>query len=77
SRNTGALRYAFIATDSLKRETKSREFTTPVKMTMVVPGWQSDEPKEEIKIQIENPNQPFEGFADISIEEAKPAKPAR
>jgi hypothetical protein len=76
-KNSGTLRYIFIARDSLKRETRSREFAIPLKMTMVVPGWQLDASKEKIVVQIENKGQPFEGFLDVTVEEMNTAIPVK
>ena len=74
SRNTGTFRYMILATDSLKREIRSQEFVIPLKMTMVIPGWQTAATSEKITVQLENPNLPFEGFFDISFEEVNPTR---
>lgn len=74
SKNTGTLRYSVTAVDSLHREIRSQEYVVPVKMTLVVPGWQLDVPKEKIVVQLENPAKPLEGFNDVTVEEVKPAK---
>jgi hypothetical protein len=64
-----SLRYGIIAVDSLGNESRSREFVIAVKSSSVLPGWQFENPKDMIKIRLENKDKPLEGFSDPGIVE--------
>lgn len=67
SREVDSLRYMLVAADTKGRETLSREFVTPVRATSVVPGWQQEPSREKIKVWLENPGKPLEGFSDATV----------
>lgn len=60
------LRYRFVAIDSQAKETLSQEFVTPVNHASIVPGWQQEPSQTVIKIELENPEKPLEGFIDTT-----------
>lgn len=64
SPGTGSLRYMLVAGDTMNKETSSREFSIPVKATSVIPGWQREQSSEKIKVRLESPDKPLEGFSD-------------
>ncbi|MGD0586830.1 MAG: hypothetical protein ABSA86_13845 [Oryzomonas sp.] len=68
---TAVLRYRFIVVDASGNQTYSQEFVIPVKPTSVMPGWQQDPAKEPVRVALENPRQPLEGFSDVVMENAE------
>ena len=64
-----ALRYRFIVVDASGVRTYSQEFTVPVKPTSVVPGWQQNPAREPVRVSLENPQLPLEGFSDVVVED--------
>lgn len=70
SESTRALRYSIVAIDTANKETSSREFITPVRATSVVPGWQVEPSHDKIKVRLEKPGKPLEGFFDATVEES-------
>jgi len=64
-----ALHYRFIVVDASGVRTYSQEFTVPVKATSVVPGWQQNSAREPVRVSLENPLLPLEGFSDVVVED--------
>jgi hypothetical protein len=46
--NARSLRYRLVVVDTLGSETQSREFSTAVKTSTVIPGWQLDDSPEAL-----------------------------
>jgi len=65
------LRYRFVVIDASGNQTYSQEFVTPVKSTSVTPGWQQNPSREPVRIELDNPRQPLEGFTDVVMENAE------
>lgn len=59
------LRYRFLVVDASGAKTYSQEFVTPVKSTSVMPGWQQDPSGTPVRVTLEDPRQPLEGFLDV------------
>jgi len=64
------LRYRFLVVDASGAKTYSQEFVTSVKSTSVMPGWQQDPSGGPVRVTLENPRQPLEGFSDVVPETA-------
>jgi len=65
------LRYRFIIVDASGNQTYSPEFSIPVKPTSLMPGWQQEPDKEPVRVTLEDPRQPLEGFSDVVMEKAE------
>lgn len=63
-----ALYYEFVVTGNSGRKTRSPEYSILLSDTGVVPGWQQELGQERIKVLLENPAVPFEGFIGITAE---------
>lgn len=63
-------RYRFIVVDASGNKTYSQEFDIPVQPTSIMPGWQQDPAKEPVKVSLDDPRQPLEGFSDVIMENA-------
>ena len=68
-----SLRYMLIATDASGKETLSREFSIPVRGTSVVPGWQREQSQGAIKVWLEDPGKPLEGFSEVTVVKTAPS----
>ncbi|MDA8429659.1 MAG: hypothetical protein M0T70_10430 [Geobacteraceae bacterium] len=64
-----SLRYSIIAVDALGHETSSQEYVIAVKPSDVLPGWQLENSPGPIKIRLDDPAKPLEGFSDPGITE--------
>ncbi|HEX9079901.1 MAG TPA: hypothetical protein VF795_09950 [Desulfuromonadaceae bacterium] len=67
-----SLRYMLVATDAGGKETLSREFSIPVRATSVVPGWQQEPPRGKIKVWLEDPAKPLDGFSEVTAVKTGP-----
>lgn len=61
------LRYSFVVVDLQGKETISREFTMPLKQSLVVPGWQQDPSSAPLGMVLENSSRPLDGYNDPGI----------
>lgn len=67
-----SLRYMLVATDASGKETLSREFSIPIRGTSVVPGWQREQSRGTIKVWLEDPGKPLEGFSEVTVVKTAP-----
>ncbi len=64
-----SLRYSISAVDAIGNETSSPEYVIAVKPSAVLPGWQLENSPGPIKIRLDDPAKPLEGFSDPGITE--------
>ena len=59
-----ALLYSFVVVDLQSKEVISREYTMPVKSSLIVPGWQQPTSAESLGVILENSATSLDGFKD-------------
>ena len=62
-----ALLYSFVVVDLQGKEVISREYTMPVKFSLIVPGWQQPPSADNLGVILENSATPLDGFSDPGI----------
>ena len=59
-----AILYTFVVVDLQGKEVIGREYTMPVKSSLIVPGWQQPPSAENLGVILENSATPLDGFKD-------------
>jgi hypothetical protein len=62
------LRYRFVAVDAQGRVSRSKEFVIPARQSPVTPGWQREPAQEAVRVGLENPQKPLNGFSNIRVD---------
>lgn len=62
-----AVFYTFVVVDLQGKEIMSREYTMPVKSSLIVPGWQQPPSAENLGVILENSATPLDGFSDPGL----------
>lgn len=65
--DASVLRYSFVVVDLQGKEINSREFTMPLKPSLVVPGWQQDPSSAPLGIIFEGGSKTLDGYNDPGI----------